>query len=101
MYLVCLSGFIIWIGLIISYIFFHGVKPSVVVGEKHKREVSIMAVEREIKPLEELREELKEMKYDPWLPIESKLVNLSLLLGIILLVILVWISYAFFPASQK
>ncbi len=26
-YLVCLFGFIIWIGLIISWIFFHGVKP--------------------------------------------------------------------------
>ncbi len=26
-YLVCLFGFIIWIGLAISWIFFHGVKP--------------------------------------------------------------------------
>ncbi len=26
-YLVCLFGFIIWIGLVISWIFFHGVKP--------------------------------------------------------------------------
>jgi len=29
-YLVCLFGFIIWIGLIISWIFFHGIKPPVV-----------------------------------------------------------------------
>jgi uncharacterized membrane protein YadS len=29
-YVVCLFGFIIWIGLIISWIFFHGVKPPVV-----------------------------------------------------------------------
>jgi len=29
-YLLCLFGFIIWIGLIISWIFFHGVKPPVV-----------------------------------------------------------------------
>lgn len=26
-YLVCLFGFIIWIGLIISWIFFHGITP--------------------------------------------------------------------------
>ena len=26
-YVVCLFGFIIWIGLAISWIFFHGVKP--------------------------------------------------------------------------
>lgn len=31
-YLICLFGFIIWIGLIISYIFFHGVKPPIVAG---------------------------------------------------------------------
>ncbi len=29
-YLLCLFGFIIWIGLIISWIFFHGVKPPLV-----------------------------------------------------------------------
>jgi hypothetical protein len=26
-YLLCLFGFIIWIGLFISWVFFHGVKP--------------------------------------------------------------------------
>ena len=31
-YLVCLFGFIIWIGLIISWLFFHGVKPPVAIG---------------------------------------------------------------------
>jgi hypothetical protein len=31
-YLVCLFGFIIWIGLLISWIFFHGVKPPVITG---------------------------------------------------------------------
>ncbi len=29
-YVVCLFGFIIWIGLLISWIFFHGVKPPVI-----------------------------------------------------------------------
>jgi len=31
-YLVCLFGFIIWIGLIISWLFFHGVRPPLAAG---------------------------------------------------------------------
>jgi len=31
-YLLCLFGFILWIGLFISWIFFHGVKPPVIGG---------------------------------------------------------------------
>ncbi len=31
-YLLCLFGFIIWIGLFISWLFFHGVKPPIVTG---------------------------------------------------------------------
>ncbi len=31
-YILCLFGFIIWIGLVISWIFFHGVKPPVIGG---------------------------------------------------------------------
>jgi len=31
-YVVCLFGFIIWIGLLISWMFFHGVKPPIVGG---------------------------------------------------------------------
>ena len=31
-YILCLFGFIIWIGLAISWIFFHGVKPPLVMG---------------------------------------------------------------------
>jgi len=31
-YLVCLFGFIIWIGLLISWLFFHGVKPPLATG---------------------------------------------------------------------
>ena len=31
-YLVCLFGFIIWIGLAISWLFFHGMKPPLVTG---------------------------------------------------------------------
>ena len=32
-YLICLFGFIVWIGLIISYIF-HGVKPPIITGKR-------------------------------------------------------------------
>jgi uncharacterized membrane protein YadS len=31
-YLLCLFGFIIWVGLFISWIFFHGIKPPIVMG---------------------------------------------------------------------
>lgn len=31
-YLLCLFGFIIWIGLAISWVFFHGMRPPVVGG---------------------------------------------------------------------
>lgn len=31
-YVVCLFGFIIWIGLAISWLFFHGVKPHLAGG---------------------------------------------------------------------
>jgi polyferredoxin len=49
-----------------------------------------------------LSEELKKMEaeYEPLLPIEKKLIVWSLGLGIILLVVLVWVSYTFFPASH-
>ena len=31
-YVVCLFGFIIWVGLLVSWIFFHGVKPPLMAG---------------------------------------------------------------------
>jgi uncharacterized membrane protein YadS len=31
-YVLCLFGFIIWVGLLISWIFFHGVKPPIITG---------------------------------------------------------------------
>jgi uncharacterized membrane protein YadS len=31
-YIVCLFGFIIWIGLVVSWLFFHGVKPPLAAG---------------------------------------------------------------------
>ena len=45
-----------------------------------------------------LSEEIKKMEYEPLLPIEKKLIMWSLVLGTVLLVIFVWISYTFFPS---
>jgi hypothetical protein len=42
-------------------------------------------------------EELKKMEYEPLLPVEKKLIAGSLLLGIVLLGLLVWLSNKFFP----
>lgn len=47
-----------------------------------------------------LAEELKKMEYEPLLPVEKKLVGWSIALGLILLGILVWISYTFFPSQH-
>ncbi len=29
-YIICLFGFIIWVGLLISWIFFHGITPPII-----------------------------------------------------------------------
>lgn len=47
-----------------------------------------------------LAEELKKMEYEELLPVEKKLISWSLILGVVLLGILVWISYTFFPAEH-
>ncbi len=47
-----------------------------------------------------IKEEMEKMEYEPLLPIEKKLITWSLILGVVLLVILVWVSYTFFPAGQ-
>ncbi|WP_093395796.1 hypothetical protein [Thermodesulforhabdus norvegica] len=47
-----------------------------------------------------LAEELKKMEYVELMPVEKKLIGYSLGLGIILLGILIWVSYTFFPASH-
>ena len=45
-----------------------------------------------------MREELAKMPKEPLLPIEKKLIGWSLGLGVVLMVILVVISRAYFPA---
>jgi hypothetical protein len=47
-----------------------------------------------------LAEELKQMKVEPFLPIEKKLVIWSIVLGVVLLGFLVWVSYTFFPGAH-
>ena len=43
-------------------------------------------------------EELKKMEFEPLLPVEKKLIAGSLVLGIVLLGLLIWLSNKFFPA---
>lgn len=45
----------------------------------------------------QLIDELKRMDYEPLEPVEKKLIAYSLIIGLILLIILVFISYEFFP----
>jgi len=47
-----------------------------------------------------LSEEIKKMEYEPLLPVEKKLIGYSIILGIVLLGILIWVSYTFFPAQH-
>jgi hypothetical protein len=44
-------------------------------------------------------EEMKKIEYEPLLPIEKKLIGWSIGLGIVLLGILIFISYTFFPGQ--
>jgi hypothetical protein len=46
-----------------------------------------------------LAEEIKKMEYEPLLPIEKKLISWSIILGLALLGLLIWVSYTFFPAG--
>ena len=48
----------------------------------------------------ELARELEKMEWEPLLPVEKKLIALSIGLGVGLLGILVWVSYTFFPAGH-
>lgn len=46
-------------------------------------------------------DEFRKMPYEPLLPIEKKLIAWGLGLGVVPLVILVFISYTFFPAGDR
>ena len=47
-----------------------------------------------------LSEEIKKMEYEPLLPVEKKLIGWSIGLGVVLLGVLVWVSYTFFPTGH-
>ena len=44
-----------------------------------------------------LAEEIQKMQKEPLLPVEKKLIAWSLILGLVLLGLLVWVSRTFFP----
>lgn len=46
-----------------------------------------------------LVEEMAAIPYEPLLPIEKKLISWSLILGVVLLVLLAWISNTFLPVE--
>jgi hypothetical protein len=48
----------------------------------------------------QLADELKAMEWEPLLPVEKKLIGWSITLGVVLLGILVWVSYTFFPSGH-
>ncbi len=43
-----------------------------------------------------LREELQQMRHEPLLPIEKRLIAWSLGLGVVLMAVLIWVSRTFF-----
>jgi hypothetical protein len=44
-------------------------------------------------------EELQNIPYEPLLPIEMKLIRWSLGLGVVLMAVLIFVSYTYFPAG--
>jgi len=46
-----------------------------------------------------IKSELERMPDEPLLPVEISLVRWSIALGAVLMVILVWVTYAFFPSG--
>jgi len=46
-----------------------------------------------------IKTELEQMPYEPLLPVETSLVKWSLALGVVLMIVLIWMTYAFFPPT--
>jgi hypothetical protein len=46
-----------------------------------------------------IKNEIEQMPYEPLLDVEKSLIRWSLIIGAVLMVILVWVSYRFFPAG--
>ncbi len=97
-YAVSLFGFIIWIGLLISWLFFH--------GRIHRRFREVLELvdrsrEAETQAEPSLAEELAAIPYEPLLPVEKWLIGVSLVLGVSLLAILSWVSANYFPVAPS
>lgn len=48
----------------------------------------------------EMFAEMKRMEYEPLLPVEKKLISYSIVLGILLLFVFIWINITFFPGTH-
>jgi hypothetical protein len=61
-----------------------------------------MAEKKVLEAAEEqrLKEEMRRMEYEPLLPVEKKLIGISIGLGIVLLFVFIWISFTFFPGTH-
>jgi hypothetical protein len=46
-----------------------------------------------------IKSELEHMEYEPLLPVEKSLIAWSLGLGVVLMIVLIWLSYTYFPAT--
>lgn len=46
-----------------------------------------------------LKDEMKGMEYEELLPVEKKLIGWSIGLGVVMLLILIWVSYTYFPGQ--
>ena len=44
--------------------------------------------------------EMRKMDYEPLLPVEKKLITWSIIMGLVLLVLFVWVSYTYFPGTH-
>ena len=98
-YVVSLFGFVVWVGLAISWIFFHGVTPPLA-GSNPELRRSVRTsgnISKEFTMSEstqsELREELRTASVEPLLPIEKKLIGWSLAIGLVLLAVLAAANY--------
>ena len=107
-YVVCLFGFIIWIGLadLVALLPRRQAAPGRLVakgacyGRKFPNcppeEAPVVAPPMEAK----LIDELQKMEYEPLLPVEKKLIVWSIGIGVVSLGFLYWLSVAFFPGAH-
>jgi hypothetical protein len=69
--------------------------------EMKPQDIDKMVEEPEVPRAQEAKlvDELRSMEYEPLLPVEKKLIGWSLAIGILLIGVLIWISYTYFPGE--